>query len=503
MFSAASKTASAVTAAGEVIFTNTAGASWVVPAGVTSISAVCIGGGGGGSQNSNGGSGGGGGDLRYYNNLSVTPGETLTITVGSGGTPGSTGVSGGFSRIARSSTTLLEAAGGGAGSISGSGAKNGTSSTIAGSIGGGNGGICADPPTTTQAGGGGGAGGYSGNGGDGAISEATGSAGAANSGAGGGGGSGGTGSMGGAGGGVNVFGIGSTGVGGGGGAGADADTATGGSYGNGGLNHNATSTDSYLMVDNFGGGGGGADNTAEGGNGGQGAVRIVWPGTSRSFPSTDVWMSSVLTTVIETQSSTSGSITIPSSAQSGDLAVLMNMHETIGSQTNPTGWTRIVNQEAASPVMTVWYRILQSGDANTAVTMTGGTTPSSEMIIFRKSSGSISSVNVTGGTIERSTGIPTTQTQNISTASKPFIAFGVLSSDVTTMGSSDIYFTGGIANSGNVEPSAVFTGGNGDTTRQGCILFRIYDAAPSTNLSVVCRRDISNQTMASFIIEVN
>jgi hypothetical protein len=39
----------------------------------------------------------------------------------------------------------------------------------------------------------------------------------------------------------------------------------------------------------FGGGGFGVStNNDQAGNGGSGAVRIVWPGTTRTFPSTDV-----------------------------------------------------------------------------------------------------------------------------------------------------------------------------------------------------------------------
>ena len=61
--------------------------TWVVPTGVTQISAVCIGGGGGGAGMSNStepGPGGGGGALAYAT-LSVTPGESLTVGVGRGG----------------------------------------------------------------------------------------------------------------------------------------------------------------------------------------------------------------------------------------------------------------------------------------------------------------------------------------------------------------------------------------------------------------------------------
>jgi len=78
--------------------------TWVVPAGVTSISVLCIGGGGaggGGGFSLNGqptltrqgvetrhwsGSGGGGGGLSYANNIAVVPGTEYIIQVGGGGT---------------------------------------------------------------------------------------------------------------------------------------------------------------------------------------------------------------------------------------------------------------------------------------------------------------------------------------------------------------------------------------------------------------------------------
>ena len=110
--------------AGEVEETFTTSGTFVVPANISSISAVCIagGGGGGGSAISPGGGGGSGGGLSYKNNISVTAGETLTITVGSYGSgaavpsnpPGGTdnGDNGGDTKILRGSTVLLEARGG-------------------------------------------------------------------------------------------------------------------------------------------------------------------------------------------------------------------------------------------------------------------------------------------------------------------------------------------------------------------------------------------------------
>lgn len=94
---------------GQILFTP-AGSSgsisdqpWVVPAGVTSISVVAIGAGCGRTDWTGAGGGGwsgAGGGLAYVNALSVTPGETLFVTVlGEGG----------YSRLARAATDLCRA----------------------------------------------------------------------------------------------------------------------------------------------------------------------------------------------------------------------------------------------------------------------------------------------------------------------------------------------------------------------------------------------------------
>lgn len=92
--------------------------SWIVPDGVKSICAVCIGAGSRAALVSSTAYGGMGGALRYLNAIPVTPGETLTIQVGQsttniGYTTGSVGfVNGGDTTILRGSTVLLRAAGG-------------------------------------------------------------------------------------------------------------------------------------------------------------------------------------------------------------------------------------------------------------------------------------------------------------------------------------------------------------------------------------------------------
>ncbi|MDP4199626.1 MAG: hypothetical protein Q8922_03385 [Bacteroidota bacterium] len=111
--------------------TYTSSTTYVVPSGITTIYATGIGGagggGGGGGDNggTGGGSGGGGGAGEYIPplGLSVTPGETLTITVGIGGSGGSAGTSTGTlstvggngnvtSIVGSTSGTLLVANGG-------------------------------------------------------------------------------------------------------------------------------------------------------------------------------------------------------------------------------------------------------------------------------------------------------------------------------------------------------------------------------------------------------
>jgi hypothetical protein len=248
---------------GQQAYTSAGTYSWVAPAGVTSVSVVCVGaGGGGGYGTGSAWCGAAGGNLRYVNNITVVPATSYTVVVGSGGTNWRTtgnynGTAGGSSTFNGSSVI---ATGGGPG-----GGTAGTS-TSSGNVGsGGNGGA----GSADVDGGGGGAGGYSGNGG----------AGSGNAGAGGGGAGGSSGSGGYGGGGVGLLGQGASG----------ASANAGGSGGNNGGNGSTGSAGSpaAYQVGGFYGGGGGAG--YGGGPGANGAVRIIWGNTSgtRAFPSTN------------------------------------------------------------------------------------------------------------------------------------------------------------------------------------------------------------------------
>lgn len=216
--------------------------SWTCPAGVTSISVVMVAKGASGIDHGGGaGTAGDGAALGYKNNIAVSPGTSYTVVVPS--------ASAGTASIVISGTTY---------SVTGR-------ATRLNMDGGGNGGVGGYAASTdSYYRGGGGAGGYSGNGGNGAPSTV------ANPNSIGAGGGAGGGANGCSGGGVGLLGQGSSATGGTNGAGGNGGSggAAGGSSGGNGGNY----------------GGGGSHNSTSGGNG---AVRIIWPGTTRQFPSTN------------------------------------------------------------------------------------------------------------------------------------------------------------------------------------------------------------------------
>lgn len=221
---------------------------WVVPPCVFTVTVQAWGAGGAGGGSSatdrNGGGGGGGAYCTYTE--TVTPGETLRITVGAGGTgvASGTGGAGGFSQVQHltGSIVFCKAAGGAGGTKganSSSAGAGGAGGQIASNIPvntgykGGNGGN-SDPNTasTDRSGGGGGGAGTSANGGNGAIVTA--------------------------------------GTGG----------ATGGGNGGAGVSTTSNGGSTGAAGNTIGGGGGGSttysSGTRPGGNGARGEIRITY-----------------------------------------------------------------------------------------------------------------------------------------------------------------------------------------------------------------------------------
>jgi hypothetical protein len=188
-------------------YTTSGSYTFTVPNYVTKISAVVVGGGGAGgfgpgTPNQYGRGNGAGGGLRWIQDLPVTPGEEITIEVGTGGiatphpapipaplVPARGGSPGTPSKIVQGGTTVLEAIGG-AGSVGTTapgGLPNpapelllfggrGTSLGLKPDnsfVGGGNGGDARWDVTAPTIAGGAGAGGYTGNGGRGTSHAAT------------------------------------------------------------------------------------------------------------------------------------------------------------------------------------------------------------------------------------------------------------------------------------------------------------------------------------------
>ena len=283
-YSGSSNSITTLVAPGSQSYTASGTYTWVAPANVTSVSVVAVGGGGYGAQSGGGcrAGGGGGGGLGWRNNIAVTPGSSYCVVVGGRGGCSyfiNTSTVAGYRGICGSTSFGSQAAGG---SYSGQGGGAG-----------GKGGKANSYKT-----GGGGAGGYSGTGGGGGgYYCCTYHNGCSGSGGGAGGGGGGSTCplngiwQGGAGGGVGIFGQGANGSGGpaygqgaGGGSGASSGAGGGGSGGANGYNY--TYYCFPAIGGNYGGGAGGYAIQSVYPAGG--AVRIVWPGATRQFPSTCV-----------------------------------------------------------------------------------------------------------------------------------------------------------------------------------------------------------------------
>ncbi len=124
--------------------------TWTVPAGVTSIEILCVAGGGGGGFQVGGGGGGGG--VVYRSAYPVTPGASISYTIGNGGSGGTSGAAAtnGQDTTFGSGVDQLLAKGGGAGAnhSTGTGGYDGL-----GQKGGSGGGGAGDSSSRSQRGG--------------------------------------------------------------------------------------------------------------------------------------------------------------------------------------------------------------------------------------------------------------------------------------------------------------------------------------------------------------
>ena len=363
--------------------------SWTCPAGVSSVSVVCVGAGGsGGWQWSSGGGGGGG--LGWKNNIAVTAGQSYTVVVGDHGGEvanaynATTGM-GGNSYFISTSTVCGFGAGGGGLDYAGNTKSTGHGAHGGGYAGdgGGAGGNGAVGGSWTH--GGGGAGGYSG---DGASRNTNTSA----SGGGGGAGQYYSSTYGvGAGGGVGVHGEGTsgttfadgTGYGGKGGSGG-GDGMAGESAERSSSNiwtrsaYDNTTVRNTIIGGQYGGGGGGSGTSRGGGPGGTGAVKLVYKTSGSAtleFPSTNVGeIPTAGTTTTQVSNPIPVFVENPSHTYSRDetinhifkrLSINTEKNNTSGSSYNTNEIPFIISQTSAGPAMEKYFDRLS---LNTCIT---------------------------------------------------------------------------------------------------------------------------------------
>jgi hypothetical protein len=357
---------------------------------------------------------GGGGAYLSNTNYALTSGSYTAIAGAAGGSVG-------FDSTLNKSDSSIQLVAGGGGSggdvTAGGNVTAGNSAGISNGGGGGSGASSTIPSASSS-----GSGFLGGNGGDG-VASATASLrsvgggggggsiinGTPTSGSNGGNGSGGTGGAGGAGGSIAAGVVNNTalayGVGGGGGGGNTGGASTSAA----GRNTAGAGTAGAIV----GGGGSGGLNTATGTarNGGTGGAGTIYLRLKKPL---------FTVTYIDTAESNTSSITIPSTAQVGDLAVLYDFAVTTGTvaptSVTPSGWTKISVSDVSlttTPAMrgTIHWKFLVSGDPGSTITgMAGGTTNDKIITIHRPSitglvpaSGLFAGSLLTSGTVSATT----------------------------------------------------------------------------------------------------
>ena len=427
--------------------TTTGATSFVVPANVYEIYAVIVGGGGGGAGSEGDrdeGHGGGGGGALAYGTIPVSPGETLTFTVGTGGNgggQGNNGQAGGNTTIARAGTVLIQAGGGAGGQAESSAAAAGGVSSGTFRTGGGNGGN-GGASGTNNGSGGGGAGGYSGNGGNG------GGTGAGTNGAGGGGGGGGATNSG-------------QGYGGGGtGTPTEGTSGTGGALNAVGTGGSGGANGTRPAGGIPGGGGGGCDDdtAANGGAGARGQIYVQYqaflgtptPTRTISITPTNTPTPTVTRTITPTitptisispsvgsgitfigsAQSTTGTLTLPSGLQQNDLVIVATFRDD-NTTALPTGYTD-GQAGTSNSVNYRWARKFMPATPDTTITGLSSTAAIHIAMVFRRVN-TTTPLDATSPTIAtNTTGMPDPPSITTVTNNAMVVVIGYLDDDIIT-----------------------------------------------------------------------
>lgn len=140
-----------------------------------------------------------------------------------------------------------------------------------------------------------------------------------------------------------------------------------------------------------------------------------------------------LTFVASAITTSGANITIPATAQIGDVAVLVDRASTnlsAPASVTPTGWTAVnnlTNTGTSQPRQNLSMKTLVSGDPGLAITgMNGGNNNSKLMLVFRPSKPATFAAQDVAG--QATTAAPTNQTVNASSSVKTLIVFAAYGS---------------------------------------------------------------------------
>lgn len=191
------------------------------------------------------------------------------------------------------------------------------------------------------------------------------------------------------------------------------------------------------------------------------------------------------------------SITIPSTSQTGDLAVLFQLSVQTGSTapagTTPAGWTDIVNTSRDSTLQgasrAIWsYKILGSSDPNSSITgMSFDAANHKTIFIFRPAALTISSItsNVDIDYSDNTASVnPPSGTISASGRQAPLIVFGFVRSP--TSGWTPTTLTN------NSSPAFSATAYPGTVTTDSIHGYTIYNSSPS-NVTIDMPATVSSQ----------
>lgn len=203
-------------------------------------------------------------------------------------------------------------------------------------------------------------------------------------------------------------------------------------------------------------------------------------------------------TFVTSATSISSSITIPASAQAGDLAILADYGYTAGSSVSiqsPSGWTQWSGSSASNSVgggadqcgACMSYKILESGDPSSSASGINADSESKVMFIFR---GSVPITALAASTADsQATGSnPGSQSIAASGQAVPLVAIGVAACNISTAA----FSTESPAFDATVRPS------NNDLI----LGYKIYNSSPANH--TIDMNDLgTNNYLASGYISVS